>query len=45
MSHWSEQVVYTFSLAATVACMLGNFVAGGGLVVLTCSVVSVYGNI
>jgi len=45
MSHWSEQAVYRFSLAATIVCMLANFVAGGGLVVMTCSVVSVYGNI
>jgi len=45
MSHWSEQVVYRFSLAATVVCMLGNFVAGGGMLVMTCSVVAVYGNI
>jgi len=30
MSYWSEQVVYKVSLAATIACMLGNFVDGGG---------------
>jgi hypothetical protein len=45
MSHWSEQVVYRFSLAAAVVMHAGKFVAGGGLVVMTCSVVSVYDNI
>jgi hypothetical protein len=45
LSHWFEQVVHRFSLAATIVCMLGNFVAGGGMLVMTCSVVAVYGNI